>query len=116
MIKSYTIPSDITIEDKSDLLKWFNDDIDYFIELFNIDPEIHDSRATVDEVYITEVEVSDCSIAVTYAYNWSAYYGCRDMNLCDSDYGRIAFRRIKNEISYDYKPNKRIERNTADEL
>lgn len=48
-----------------------------------LDLELQDQRAIVDSVKITEVELDDSGVVVSYDVAFSAYYGCRDQNYAD---------------------------------
>lgn len=45
----------------------------------------HDDRAEVDEIIVTNVELEEDSVFIYYDVEFSAYYGCRDMNYSDTD-------------------------------
>lgn len=72
------IPSHI--EDDEGLAEWVRNNPDLFSSAMDLDASQFDDRATVHEVTITEVEIDDESVAIHYEYEFSAYYGCRDMN------------------------------------
>lgn len=72
------IPSHI--EDDEELAEWVRDNPDLFSGAMDLDVSQFNDRATVQDVTITEVEIDEESVAINYEYNFSAYYGCRDMN------------------------------------
>lgn len=68
------------IEDEEELAEWVRDNPDLFSGAMDLDASQIDDRATVHDVTITDVEVDKESVAIHYEYDFSAYYGCRDMN------------------------------------
>ncbi len=68
------------IEDDGELAEWVRDNPDLFSSAMDLDASQIDDRATVHEVTITDVEIDEESIVIHYEYEFSAYYGCRDMN------------------------------------
>lgn len=55
---------------------------------------VKDDRAVVDSVVIEDVELNAEGVAINYTYTYSAYYGCRDMNYADSDWGTVFGKKI----------------------
>lgn len=88
-----SIPTPGEEGDEIDLVDYFSDFIcDDMGELggellpaLNLDTK--DERATVHEVNIEDVEVTDGGVAVHYSYSYSAYYGCKDMDYADDEIG-----------------------------
>jgi hypothetical protein len=53
-----------------------------------------DPRATLDDEVVRLDGIKKKgpgSYALNYNYDWSAYYGCRDMNRCGTEHGSITF-------------------------
>lgn len=44
----------------------------------------HDDRAVVDEVRVTDVDLNDDSVGISYEVDYSAYHGCKDMSYADT--------------------------------
>lgn len=86
--------------DEIDLINYFSDFIsDEMGELggellpaFNL--ETRDERATVHEVSIEDVEVTDDGVAIHYSYSYSAYYDCKDMDYADDENGTARGKKV----------------------
>lgn len=50
-----------------------------------LDLELEDDRADVDEVTVDEIELFEDAVHIHYCVQYSAYYGCKDMNYVDDD-------------------------------
>jgi len=89
------IPTPEEEGDEIDLVDYFSDFIcDGMGELggellpaLNLDTK--DERATVYEVNIEDVEVTDDGVALHYSYSYSAYYGCKNMDYADDENGTV---------------------------
>ena len=87
------IPVPLEDGDEIDLVDYFSgfisDDMGELngelLPALNLD--VKDERATVYEVVIDDVEVTDDGIAIHYSYLCSAYYGCKDMDYADEETG-----------------------------
>jgi hypothetical protein len=60
-----------------------------------------DDRAQVDDVTITQIDLTSDSINIEYDVEYSAYHGCRDANYADADQREIAGERIGNKFIFD---------------
>lgn len=98
------IPSHVDDDEK--LAEWVRENPDIFSEAMDLNAFRIDERATVHEVKITDVEVDKKTIAIHYEYDFSAYYGCRDINHAGtSDEDVIVGARQGNTLSFDkFKP------------
>ncbi|WP_066273191.1 hypothetical protein [Hydrogenophaga palleronii] len=54
-----------------------------------MDLSVNDARATVDEVTITDVDLDAESVRIAFEFEWSSYYGCKDIDSCDTGDGEI---------------------------
>lgn len=108
------IPSHI--EDDEELADWVRENPYLFSEGMDLDVSQLDDRATVDDISITDVEICGETVVIHYEYDFSAYYGCRDMNYADtSDGDVIVGTRKGNILLFDkFKPRER--RSTYDEF
>lgn len=106
------IPSHI--EDDDELADWVRGNSEAFWPAMDLDASQHDDRANVDEVNITEVEIDERTVAIHYDYEYSAYYGCRDVNYSDTtDEEVIVGQRQGNTLLFEkFKPR---ERRSSDE-
>ena len=60
-----------------------------------------DDRATLDNVEIEAVTIDGGQVTVDYRVDYSAYYGCRDLNYGDDDDRSIEGRRTGDRIEFD---------------
>lgn len=94
------IPSHI--EDDEELADWVRENPDLFSAAMDLDASRLDDRATAHEVTITDVEVDDETVAIHYEYDFSAYYGCSNMNYAGtSDEDVIIGMRQGNTLAFD---------------
>lgn len=73
-------------DEDTDLVWYFDEQVenDQFGLTLDYSVREHDERAEIDEVRISEVEVSADGVRVHYEIDWSAHYGCSDMNCADT--------------------------------
>lgn len=64
-----------------------NDHIDDLQGAF--DMQVNEPRANIDEVAVNYVEVDGDEVVVHFEFEYSAYYGCKDMDGSDSDTGFV---------------------------
>ena len=79
---------------------------DYFRENFDdlmsaLDLELDDDRAQIDEIGIESFELSEDSVRIEYVIQYSAYYGCDDMNYEDEDQRVVTGRRSRRNFEFD---------------
>ena len=80
-----------------------------------LDLELEDDRAQVDDVDFEAVVVTDDSVQIEYTVQYSAYYGCKDMDYADDDQRTVFGTRNGRIFEFDkFIPPPR--RSTADEL
>ena len=84
---------------ESQFKEYLSEKIEDLWPAFNL--ELNDDRASVDEVVIDEVEIFDDTLIVHYRVDFSAYYGCRDMNYSDYDVRYIEVRRKDRVLEFD---------------
>lgn len=103
-------------ENDEEFIDWVLENSELFHGAMDLDASIHDDRATVDEVRITNVELDDASVAIYYEYDYSAYYGCRNIDHGDtSEEEVIVGKRKGHNLLFDkFKP--REKRSTDEEL
>jgi len=90
------------IKDDEKLADWVCENPDLFSEAMDLDASQLDDRATVHEVTITDVEVDEETVAIHYEYDFSAYYGCRDLNYAGtSDEDVIVGARQGNTLTFE---------------
>lgn len=70
---------------------YFRDNIDDLRPAMDL--ELEDDRAQVDEIGIENFEMSDDSVHIEYEIQYSAYYGCKDINYADVDQRVVSGRR-----------------------
>ena len=107
------IPSYIDGNDK--LAEWIQDNSELFWSAMDLDVSQHDDRATIDDVTITEVKIDEKTVVIHYEYEYSAYYGCRDMNYSDTAEENVIFgqRQGSNKLLFEkFTP---IERRSTNE-
>jgi len=69
--------------EEDEIEQYFRDNVDELMPAFDL--ELDDDRAQVDEVSIENLELSKDRVDIEYLVEYSAYYGCRDMNYADED-------------------------------
>jgi len=108
------IPTHISSDDE--LADWVRKNPSLFSEAMDLDASQFDDRATVDKVSISDVTVDGETVVIQYEYDYSAYYGCRDMNHANtSDEEIIVGTRQGNILSFErFKPRER--RSTDEEF
>jgi hypothetical protein len=90
------------IDNDEELAEWVRDNPDLFSDAMDLDASQIDDRATVHRVTITDVEVDAKNVTIDYEYEFSAYYGCRDMNYAGtSDGDTIVGVRHANTMEFD---------------
>lgn len=80
------------IEDERDLLKYLESQIfenkdgkrGVFATALDLDVSHIDSRATLDGIEITCVEIQNDTVAVSYEVEYGVYNGCKDMDVSES--------------------------------
>ncbi|AKH38233.1 hypothetical protein BCL69_10555 [Nitrosomonas communis] len=99
--------------DEDEIEGYFHDNVE---DLYSaLDLELPDDRAQVDDVQITEFELTDDSVHIEYNVEFSAYYGCDDANYADSDQRSVSGRRDGSTLIFDiFVPPPR--RDTVDEF
>ncbi|MEJ8675537.1 hypothetical protein [Chromobacterium amazonense] len=78
------IPSHI---EEDALVDWIKSNPDEFCRAMDLDASCYDERATLDQTTITDVEIDQDTVSIWYEFSYSAYYGCRDMNLAGTSDG-----------------------------
>lgn len=108
------VPPHIVNDEK--LEDWLMDNTDLFSGALEIDTSHLDDRATVDDVRITEINVDKQTVVIRYEYDYSVFYGCRDMDGGDTEDDLVIVgNRQGNTITFEtFKPRER--RSTYDEL
>ena len=93
--------------DTTDLLEYFsrltqNDDGDVDGPLVPaLDLDLEDKRASVHSIEIEDVEAQGDMIYINYTIEFSAYYGCADMDYADADSRHIRGIRRDNHWSFE---------------
>ena len=73
------VPS--AIEDEDELVDWIRENVQKFVPAMDLDASIYGERATVHgDPEITNVEVKDNRVSISYVFHWEEYNGCSDIN------------------------------------
>ncbi len=88
------IPEDEDI----DLVSYFQDLIESDLSsAIDFGVREFDERAQLDSIECTDVLVNGDEVLLTYQVEFSAYYGCSDMDYCDTDERTVRGRKDGNE-------------------
>lgn len=96
----------ITIEvangfDDEAIKDYFTNNIDDLYDAMDLGVNHHDDRAQVDDIQITEINLTSDTIYIEYSIEYSAYHGCRDAIYVDEDQRSIEGSRIGNKFIFD---------------
>lgn len=96
----------ITIEvpsgfDDEAIKNYFTDNIENLYDAMDLEVNNLDDRAQVDDIQITEIELTSDTIYIEYNVEYSAYHGCRDANYVDDDQRSIEGSRVGNKFVFD---------------
>lgn len=79
------IPNWVDIDDLEDLRDYLNSE-ESLEQLYPaLDLQTGIDRAVVDDVSISDLERDSNILCISYDFSYSAYYGCKDMNVADCD-------------------------------
>ena len=93
-----------------ELPDYFSDDEikDYLVsnitdlyEAMDLEVDDSDDRAQLNEVTVTQITLRPDSIDIEFDVEYSAYYGCKDMDYSDEDSRSIAGYRKGNTFTFD---------------
>lgn len=59
-----------------------------------MDLSVDDERGELGDISISHVCVEGDRVHISYQYDWSAYYGCSDMNVYEEEEGCISGRLV----------------------
>ena len=80
------IPKSDDPEDRPDLVAYFQDLTDEeFGSVLDLEVEELDDRAQVENISVKDVNADGDDVSITYELEFSAYYGCKDMDYSDTD-------------------------------
>lgn len=85
--------------DDDQIEEYFRENIDELRPA--LDLEIQDDRAQVDEIEIEIFQLTEDSLHIEYVVQYSAYYGCKDMDYADEDQRVVSGRRDGNLFEFD---------------
>ena len=104
------------IEHDNDLEKWIHDNFELFYPSLDLDTSLYDDRAHLDKVNLIDIEIDIDSVTIHYEYEYSAYYGCKNMDSSGtSEEELIVGERKDNTLIFEqFKPIER--RSTFGEL
>lgn len=96
----------ITIEvtncsDDESIKNFFMDNVDGLYDAMDLGVNHFDDRAQVDDVQITEIDLTSDAIYIEFNVEYSAYHGCRDANYVDDDQRSIEGSRVGNKFFFD---------------
>jgi hypothetical protein len=77
----FEIPGEVRAEDYPDYLR---EHFEEYSAALDDSADPHDDRAQVDEVRVTNVELTEDTVYISYEVDYSAHYGCRDMNYSET--------------------------------
>ena len=92
-----------------ELADYLNDDeiknylisnVDELYPAMDLEVDDSDDRAQLDEVTITQIDLTYDSIQIEFDVEYSAYHGCKDMSYSDSDSRSIAGERKGNKLIF----------------
>ena len=80
----------ITIEvpngfNDEEIKNYLTENIESLYAAMDFEVNHFDDRAQVDDIQITEIELTSDTIYIEYNVQYSAYHGCRDANYVDED-------------------------------
>ena len=85
--------------DDDQIEEYFRENIDELRSA--LDLEIQDDRAQVDEIEIEIFQLTEDSLHIEYVVQYSAYYGCKDMDYADEDQRVVSGRREGSLFEFD---------------
>lgn len=104
------VPDELTDAEIED---YFRDNINDLRSAMNL--ELDDDRAGIDHIEVEHFWLSNDSVHIDYKIEYSAYYGCEDMNYSNEDQRAVSGRRNGCVFEFDiFVPPP--ERSTLDEL
>jgi len=98
MVKTFIIEVPDHLE-KDEISDYFRDNIDELRPA--LDLELEDDRAQINEIEIENFELFDDVVHIEYVIQYSAYYGCKDMDYADEDQRLVSGRR--NGRSFEFE-------------
>lgn len=88
--------------DDESLKDWIANNVEEFWPAMDLDASRYDDRASLDDVNITGIVITNTTVEIQYEYEYSAYYGCRDMNYTEiAPEDTIVGERLGNVLTFD---------------
>jgi len=91
-------PSGVNDEEIKNFL---TDNIESLYDAMDIQVNHLDDRAQVDDIQITEIELTSDTIHIEYCVEYSAFHGCRDANYVDEDQRSVEGSRNGNKFIFE---------------
>lgn len=88
-------------DDDDEIASYLADNMDLYEAALDQTANVHDDRSSVDDVSVTNVDVSAHRVVVSYDVDFSAYHGCRDMNYADTHDRELIGRREGRTIIFE---------------
>ena len=71
--------------EEDNVADYIAENVDKYTDALDHTASEHDERAQVDEISVTNVELTEHGVTIYYDVEFSAYHGCRDMNYAETD-------------------------------
>lgn len=71
--------------DEADYEKYFEDNVDDYLDALDQSANPHDDRSQVDEITVESIDLYADSVTIYYNVEISAYHGCRNVNYAQTD-------------------------------
>ena len=91
-------PSGVNDEEIKNFL---TDNIESLYDAMDLQVNHLDDRAQVDDIQITEIELTSDTIHIEYCVEYSAFHGCRDANYVDEDQRSVEGSRNGNKFIFE---------------
>lgn len=98
MAKTFIIEVPDYLEE-DEIEDYFRDNIDELRPAMDL--ELEDDRAQIDEIEIENFVLFDDVVHIEYGIQYSAYYGCKDMDYANEDQRMVSGRR--NGRSFEFE-------------
>ena len=82
--------------DEDQIKEYLTESVEDLYGAMDLEVNNFDDRAQVDDVNITEIELTADTVQIEYEIEYSAHHGCRDASYSESDQRTISGTRVGN--------------------